>query len=90
MSRNAAGKGRAVLEGVGLFPATIKMCYVNFPRDEEEAVQSGLNRWRDGEGASPTWAVLLEAMNYAEIDVQYITELEEEVLKGTVHSQLVS
>ena len=90
MSRNAAGKGRAVLEGVGLSSETIKMCYVNFPHDEEEAVQSGLNRWRNGEGASPTWAVLLEAMDYAEIGVQHITALEEEVLKGTVHSQLVS
>ena len=90
MSRNAAGKGRAVLEGVGLSSATIKMCYANSPHNEEEAVQSGLNRWRDGEGASPTWAVLLKAMNYAEIGVQHITALEEEVLKGTVHSQLVS
>ena len=90
VSRNAAGKGRAVLEGVGLSSKAIEMCYANSPRNEEEAVQSGLNRWRDGEGASPTWAVLLEAMDYAEIGVQYITELEEKVLKGTVHSQLVS
>ena len=36
-----------------------------------------------------TWAVLLEAMDYAEIGVQHISALEEEVLKGTVLSQLV-
>ena len=89
MSRNAAGKGRAVLEGVGLSPEAIEMCYTNWPRNEEEAVQSGLLRWRAGEGASPTWAVLLEAMDYAEIGVQHISALEEEVLKGTVLSQRV-
>ena len=90
MSRNAAGKGRAVLEGVGLSPEAIEMCYRDSFYKEEEAVQSGLHRWRDGEGASPTWAVLLEAMDYAEIGVQHMTALEEAVLKGTVHSQLVN
>ena len=89
MSRNAANKGRAVLEGVGLSPEAIEMCYTNCPRNEEEAVQSGLLKWRAGEGVSPTWAVLLEAMDYAEIGVQHISALEEEVLKGTVLSQLV-
>ena len=89
MSRNAAGKGRAVLEGVGLSPETIEMCYTNWPHNEEEAVQSGLLKWRAGEGARPTWAVLLGAMDYAEIGVQHISALEEEVLKGTVLSQLV-
>ena len=85
VSRNAAGRGRAVLEGVGLSTEAINMCYSNSPRDEEEAVQSGLNRWRDGEGAAPTWTVLFGAMCYAGIDVQHIKSLEEE-LKGIVYS----
>ena len=89
VSRNAAGKGRAVLEGVGLSSEAIEMCYTNWPHNEEETVQSGLLKWRAGEGASPTWAVLLEAMDYAQIGVQQISTLEEEVLKGTVFSQLV-
>ena len=90
MSRNALGRGRAVLEGVGLPHETIRMCYTQYPLNEEEAVQFGLHWWRDGEGDSPTWAMLLEAMDYAEIGVQHMTALEEEVLKGTVLSQLVN
>ena len=86
MSRNVQGKGRAVLEGVGLSAEAIEMCYMNSPRNEEEAVQSGLHMWREGKGASPTWAVLLEAMDYAEIGIQHMTALEEAVLKGTVQS----
>ena len=80
-----------MLEGVGLASEAIRMCYSNSLHDEEEAVQSGLNRWKDGEGVTPaTWNVLFEAMDYAGIAVQHITSLEEEVLKGTVHSQLVN
>ena len=87
VSRNAAGRGRAVLEGVGLSSEAIRMCYSNSAHDEEEAVQSGLKRWRDGEGVTPpTWKVLFEAMDYAEIGVQHITSLEEELLKGAVPS----
>ena len=89
VSRKAIGRGRVLLEGVGLSSKAIAMCYSSH-HDEEEAVQSGLMRWRDGEGASPTWAVLLEAMDYAELGVQHITALQQEVFKGTVHSQLVS
>ena len=78
-----------MLEGVGLSSEAIRMCYSNSPHDEEEAVQSGLIKWRDGEGVTPpTWKVLFEAMDYAEIAVQHITSLEEELLIGTVHSQL--
>ena len=84
MSQKAGDRGRALLECVGLSPEAITTCYWNFPRNLEEAVQSGLNRWRDGEGASPTWEVLLGAMKDAEIAVQHITSLEEELLKGTV------
>ena len=93
VSRNAAGRGRAVLEGVGLSSEAIRMCYSNSLHDEEEAVQSGLNRWKDGEGVTPaTWNVLFEAMDYGGIAVQHITSLEEELLKGSesAHSQLVN
>ena len=87
VSRNAAGKGRAVLEGVGLSNETIWMCYSMSSHDEEEAVQSGLNKWKDGEGVTPaTWMVLLEAMDYAGFAVLHITSLEEELLKGTVYT----
>ena len=84
------GGGGQCWRGVGLSTEAIHMCYSSSPHDEEEAVQSGLNRWRESEGASPTWAVLLEAMDYAGIAVQHITSLEEELHKGTVHSQLVN
>ena len=84
VSQKAADRGRALLECVGLSPEAITTCYWNFPHNLEEAVQSGLNRWRDGEGASPTWKVLLGAMKDAGIAVQHITSLEEELLKGTV------
>ena len=84
VSKCAARKGRAILEGVGL-PAVVRdMCYTNHPLDEEEAVQSGLIRWRNGSGNSPTWTVLLESMTYAEIGVQHIKKLKEELLKGAV------
>ena len=64
--------------------------YVN-NSDEEEAVQSGLIRWKDSKGVTPpTWKVLFAAMDYAGIVVQHITSLEEEILKGTVHNQLVN
>ena len=84
VSRKAAGKGRAILEGVGLLPEVIEMCYVDNPQQEEEAVQSGLLTWRNGGGDEPTWAVLLEAMKYAEIGVQHVKSLEEELLKGAL------
>ena len=91
VSRNAAGRGQAVLEGVGLSSEAIRMCYSNSPHNEEEAVQYGLNRWKDGEGITPAiWKVLFEAIDYAGIAVQHITSMEEELLKGTVHSQLIN
>ena len=54
VSRQAATKGRAVLEGVGLDSDTIKACFSN--ASEEEAVQDGLIKWKDGQGRQPpTW-----------------------------------
>ena len=82
MSRTAAGNGHAVLEGVGLSREAIQMCYKNAPLDEEEAIQSGLMKWRDGYGDSPTWEVLIKAMDYAKIGVQHISAMKEELCKG--------
>ena len=84
VSRQAAGKGRAVLEGVGLLSEVIDMCYVDHPRSEEEAVQAGLIIWRRGGGDSPTWRVLMDAMKYAQIAVHQLETLKEELLKGVL------
>ena len=75
VSRKAAGRGRAVLEGVGLDSDTIEACFQNNPLNEEGAVQAGLIKWTDGQGLSPTWEVLIEAMDYAEIAQQHIDDL---------------
>ena len=82
VSRCAAGKGRAVLEGVGLDSEAKEMCYKNHALDEEEAVQTGLTKWRNVSGDTATWEVLLSSMKYAEIGVQHINNLKQEVLKG--------
>lgn len=84
ISRCAAGKGRAILEGVGLQTEEKDMCYRNHPLDEEEAVQTGLIRWRNVNDSTSTWTVLLESMKYAGIAVQHIKSLKEEILKGAV------
>ena len=81
VSRNSAGKGRALLESVGLKPAEIDMCYANHPRNVEEAVQTGLNKWIEKD-LPKTWKVLVGAMEHAEIAVQDITELKEQLKKG--------
>ena len=82
VSRNAAGKGRAILEGVGLPSEVRDMCYADHPTSEEEAVQSGLIKWKNGSGNSPTWKVLLDAMAYAQFGVQLIAKLKDEIFKG--------
>ena len=77
VSRRAADKGRAVLEGVGLDGPTIRTCFVNHPQDVEEAVHTGLTKWSEGQGLQPpTWKVLLQAMSYSEIAQQHIRDLE--------------
>ena len=77
MSRKAALKGRAVLEGVGLHTHTVDACFSNYPLDEEGAVQEGLSKWSDGQGRQPpTWQVLLEAMDYAEIAQKHVNGLK--------------
>ena len=84
ISKVAATKGRAILEGIGLPAVVIETCYTNHPLNVEEAVQSGLIKWSDGGGSSPTWTVLLNAMEYAEIGVQHVRKLKEKLLQGAV------
>ena len=79
VSRNAAGKGRAVLEGVELDSGTIEACFQSNPLNEEGAVQAGLIRWKDGQGRPPTWEVLIEAMEYANVAQQHIVGLKKEL-----------
>ena len=79
VSRKAATKGRAVLEGVGLLTETIDACFSSHPLNEEEAVQAGLTRWSGGQGRQPpTWQVLISAMEYAKIAQQHIEDLRNE------------
>ena len=89
MSRTAADRGRAVLEGLGLRQEDIRMCFSKALQNEEEAIQLGLMEWRDGSRDSTTWAVLIEAMKYAKIGVQHIEAMKDELLKGEV-CQLIS
>ena len=80
VSRKAAGKAKAVLEGVDFDTATISACFTAHSLNEEEAVQEGLTRWCGGKGRQPpTWGVLVEAMQYAQIDQQDVQGLKEEL-----------
>ena len=78
VSRKAAGKGKAILEGVGLDSSAIKACFRSNPLDDEEAVQAGLIKWTDGgrQVFPCTWGVLIDAMEYARVGQQYITGLK--------------
>ena len=79
VSRNAATKGRAVLEGVWLDSSAIDACFNNAD-SEEAAVQAGLVKWKDGHSRRPpTWEVLLTAMDYAKIAQQHIQDLRKEL-----------
>ena len=83
VSRRAAKKGRAVLEGVGLCTHTIYACFSSHPLDEEEAVQAGLIKWSGGQGRQPpTWQVLLGAMTYAQIAQEHVQELKNKLGQG--------
>ena len=78
VSRKAAGKGRAILEGVGLDAPAIKACFRSNPLDDEEAVQDGLIKWTEGgrQVFPPTWGVLIGAIEYAGVGQQYIAGLK--------------
>ena len=86
VSRKAATKGRAVLEGVGLLTETIGVCFTSHPLDEEGAVQAGLTRWSGGQGRQPpTWQVLLEAMTFAQIAQEHVQGLKKTLgVQGTL------
>ena len=80
VSRTAADKGRSVLEGVGLKSTTICACFTSHSQNEEEAVQLGLTKWIGSQGwQPPTWTVLLEAMDYAQIAQQDVEGLEKKL-----------
>ena len=78
VSRKAAGKGRAVLEGVGLDSDEIEACFQSRPL-EEGAVQAGLIKWKDGQGLPSTWKVLTDAMTYAELAQKHVRDLKAEL-----------
>ena len=82
VSQQAWGKGRALLEALGLTTAQIAKCYGMHPLNEEEAVQHGLQVWLEG-GANTTWEVLLKAMETAKIDMQQRKGLKEELRSNT-------
>ena len=80
MSRNAAGKGRALLEGLWLDTPVIRACFKDYPQDEEEAVQAGIVKWIEGTGRQPpTWETLLKAMHYARIGHHHVQNLREDL-----------
>ena len=83
VSRKSAGKARAILEGVGLDSDAIEICFRNNPLDNEEAVQAGLIKWKDGQSQDfpPTWGVLIDAMEYAEVGQQHIAGLKEKICR---------
>ena len=85
VSRPSPGKGRAVLEGVGLAPETIRACYGRHPLEEEEAVQDGLFKWAEGHhGYNPTWRVLLNAMEYAGVAQHHCQGLREKLYQRLI------
>ena len=79
MSRQAWGKGRALLESLRLRDVQIAKCYHMHPQSEEEVVQHGLQVWMNG-GTNPTWETLLNALETVEIDAQ---QLKEELRSNT-------
>jgi len=85
VSRPSAGKGRAVLEGIGLAPETIRACYGRHPLEEEESVQDGLIKWAEGHHSySPTWKTLLGAMEYAGVAQQHCQGLRDELYQKLI------
>ena len=83
--RQAWGKGRALLEALGLTGAQIARCYGMHPLNEEESVQEGLHAWIEG-GRNTTWGDLLRAMETAGIAIQQRDGLKEELCCNTGES----
>ena len=86
VSSKAAAKGKAVLEGVGLDSDTIENCFLNNPSNCEEAVQDGLNKWKDSPSKDfpPTWKVLIAAMWIAGVAQKHIDDLKAELSRKPV------
>ena len=85
MSKQAWGKGRALLEALDLTGAQIAQCYGMHPLNEEESVQDGLQAWIEG-GRNTTWGDLLRAMETAGIAIQQRDGLKEELCSNTGES----
>ena len=81
VSSKAAGKGRALLEVLLCDAAKVEKCFGDNPLNEEEAVQAGLVEWMGGNVGHqpPTWEVLLEAMDNAEIAKQHVQSLSKDL-----------
>lgn len=75
-------QGRTVLEGVGFDDATKERFFVDTP-NVESAVQAGLTKWSGGQGNTPTWQVLCEAMEYADMENSDIGDLKMALMKPT-------
>ena len=82
VSRQAWGKGRALMENLGLSGAEIAKCFGMHPLNEEESVQQGLQVWME-RGANTTWDALLKAMETASIAVQQRDGLRQELCSST-------
>ena len=78
MSSKAWGKGRALLEALGLTRAQIAKYYGMYPLNEEESVQEGLLAWNYID-FNATWRDLLEAMKMAGIAIQQCDGLKKEL-----------
>ena len=81
VSRKAAEKGRSVLEELKLNSETIDTLIQNNPDDMESAVQAGLIKWSGGQGNTPTWQVLCEAMTEARMELTGINSLKQALKK---------
>ena len=81
VSKKAAGKERALLEVLLCDAAKVKTCFRDNPLNEEEAVQAGLVEWMGGNVGRqpPTWEVLLQAMDIAEIAKQHVQSLSKDL-----------
>ena len=90
VSRKAAGKARAVLEGVGLDYETIAECFDNHPLNDEEAVQAGLTKWSGGHGRCSTWRVLLAAMEYATFAHAHVQHLKNALTGGMLFTLVIN
>ena len=74
-----------MLEGIGLPPETIRACYGRHPLEEEEAVQDGLIKWAEGHhDFSPTWRMLLNAMEYAGVAQHHCRKLRKELYQKLI------